>query len=133
MMTENAANLLREIARSKRYPVVRFELKSTKDRSLRSTALNHVRIQKADEGIEEIKERGTALKELEEEGMVVIDYALPVTLSADYAVYEQSKAFQLLKQTVEEGKSRPGFLFDQAVMRRGMVQLTSRGKKSIGL
>lgn len=61
-MTEKAGNLLQEIARSKRYPVVRFELKSTKDRSLRSTALNHVRIQKADEGIEEIKERGAALQ-----------------------------------------------------------------------
>ena len=132
-MTDYAIHLLQEIAQSRRYPVVRFELRSSKDRSLRSTALSHVRLQTPDEGLEEIKVRGAALQELEQAGLIVIDYSLPVTLTSDYAVYQESAAFQLLQKTVEEGKKHPDFLFDQAVIRRGMARITSRGRKAYHL
>jgi len=128
-MTEKAALLLQEIQKSNRYPVVRFELRSKKDRALRATALNHVHLVDKEETLEMLRERGNLLRELVEEKMIVIDYALPVTVTSDYIGYEECKAFEQLKEAVEEGKSRLGFLFDYAAMKRGIVKLTKQGEK----
>ena len=113
--------LLESVAAAKRYPVVRFELWSSRDRELRSTALNNVRLEAADEPMETVKARGDKL--------IRLDFGPAVTVASDYAVYGRSAVYALLCGMVEEGKGRPGFLFDTPHIRRGRAVLTARGRR----
>ena len=121
--------LLESVAASKRYPVVRFELWSSRDRELRSTALNNVRLEAADEPMETVKARGDKLARLTEAGLIRLDFGPAVTVASDYAVYGRSAVYALLCGMVEEGKGRPGFLFDTPHIRRGRAVLTARGRR----
>ena len=122
--------LLREIADTKRYTVVRLELRSTKEDSLRSTALAHVHMQHPEESMEEVKATGALIASLESKGLVRTDYERFATLASDYAVYADSLVFRQLCQLVEEGKKRQGFLFDTPYIKRGQVFLTPAGKRA---
>ena len=75
-MTEEEQKLLRSIGAVRRYPVCRFELRSSKDRELCSVALDAVHLQDASEQIEPVKERGARLKSLEQKGLIVLYYGL---------------------------------------------------------
>lgn len=121
--------LLESIAAAKRYPVVRFELWSSRDRELRSTALNNVRLEAADEPMETVKARGDKLARLAEAGLIRLDFGPAVTAASDYAVYGRSAVYALLCGMVEEGKGRPGFLFDTPHIRRGRAVLTAKGRR----
>ncbi|HJD23169.1 MAG TPA: hypothetical protein H9694_03375 [Firmicutes bacterium] len=125
--------LLATIAGVKRYPLVRLELRSSRERELRSTALNHVRLENPDEPMAAIKARGQALARLEQAGLIKIDYRPAVTVAADYAVYRQSAVYRELCALVEEGKGRPGFLFDTPHIRRGRAVLTPKGRRILGI
>ncbi|HIW73382.1 MAG TPA: hypothetical protein H9684_03590 [Firmicutes bacterium] len=121
--------LLGSVAGARRYPLVRLELRSSRERELRSTALNHVRLERPDEGMEALRARGEALARLEEAGLIRLDYRPAVTVAADYAVYRESDVYHRLCELVAEGKTRPGFLFDTPHIRRGRAVLTARGRR----
>ena len=123
--------LLEEIAGAKRYPIVRLKLWSSRERELRSTALNHMRLERADEPMAAVKARGEALARLERDGLILLDYRPAVTVAADYAVYRESAVYRQLCEMVEEGKTRPGFLFDTPHIRRGRAVLTARGRRAL--
>ena len=55
-MTEQEQKLLRSIGAVRRYPVCRFELRSSKDRELCSVALDAVHLQDASEQIEPVSQ-----------------------------------------------------------------------------
>ena len=131
MLTMEELKLLREIAASKWYTLVRLELRNTKESSLRSTALNHVHLERSEEclSMEAVKSRSALIVSLEVKEMIKTDYALFATLASHYAVYQQSSVYQLLCELVKEGKSRPGFLFDVACIKRGRAVLTEKGKQ----
>lgn len=131
-LTEQAQKLLEQIRRAERYPVVRLELRSTKDKALISTALPDVHLNTAQDTMDEVKARAASLKELERGGYIRIQYSLFVTVSADYAVYYQSDIFKLLSAMVEDGKKREDFLFDTPFIKRGRVVLTSCGLDCAG-
>ncbi len=121
--------LLESIAAAKRYPVVRFELRSSRERELCSTALNNVRLEAADEPMETVKTRGETLARLADAGLIRLDFGPAVTVASDYAVYGRSAIYALLCEMVEEGRSRPGFLFDTPHIRRGRAVLTAGGRR----
>lgn len=125
--------LLTTIAGVKRYPLVRLELWSSRERELRSTALNHVRLEHAEEPMAIVKRRGETLARLEQEGLILLDYRPAVTVAADYAVYKESAVYRQLCELVEEGKNRPGFLFDTPHIRRGRAVLTAKGRLALGI
>ena len=68
------------------------------------------------------------LKNLEQKGCLRLRYGLFVTVAADYAPYPASSLFAMLQELVGEGKEREGFLFDTAVINRGMAELTKAGR-----
>lgn len=127
-LTKEEQFLLREIAESRRYPVVCFELRSSREASLRSTALRNVHMETGRETMEEVKSNGTLLEQLEKKGCIRLEYDLFVTVAADYAHYRSSSLYAMLLELVKEGRNREGFLFDKAAINRGIVEMTSTGR-----
>lgn len=127
-LTTDEKNLFFQIADSIRYPIVRLELRSSKERSLISTALNHVHLQTEHDSMEEVKERASILQSLCDKGLIEISYKVFITIKSDYTIYDGSDIFLLLNQLVEEGKKNPDYLFDIPYIKRGQVTLTEMGK-----
>lgn len=131
-ITAQERELLREIRGSRRYPVTRFELRSTREPSLRSTALDNVHLRDPGEGMEEVKARAALLRSLEEKGLIVLNFELISYVKSDYQPYHDSALFTLLSRTVEEGRGREGFLFDYPFLKKGLAALTLRGRYAAG-
>lgn len=115
--------MLQAVRDARRFPIVRFELHSSQEPSLRSIALNHVYITDPTDSMELVKERAAALEGLRNKGLVRISYALPAYVQSDYQIYYQSKLYELLCHTVMEAQGKEGFLFDFPAMRFGQVFL----------
>ena len=124
-------NLIFQIANSTRYPIVRLELRSSKERSLISTALNHVHLETKHDSMEVVKQRASVLQSLCEKGFIEISYKVFITVQSDYAIYGVSDIFLLLHQLVEQGKKNPDYLFDIPYIKRGQVILTEMGKSYV--
>ena len=124
-------NLIFQIANSTRYPIVRLELRSSKERSLISTALNHVHLETKHDSMEVVKQRASVLQSLCEKGFIEISYKVFITVQSDYAIYGVSDIFLLLHQLVEQGKKNPDYLFDIPYIKRGQVILTVMGKSYV--
>ena len=127
-ITTAEESLLREIDGRRRYPVVCFELRSSQEPALRSVALRNVHMETGRETMEEVKTRAALLQSLEEKGYIRLRYGLFVTVASDYAIYPASSLFAMLRELVEEGKQREGFLFDAAGINRGRAELTEAGR-----
>lgn len=121
--------LLKRIGQAPRFPIVRFELRSSRERSLISTALNHVYLEREIDSMEQVKQRAKQLENLEAQGLICLNYKIFITVKSDYRVYERSSIFNLLSDMVMEGKHRPGFLFDIPYIKRGMATLTDAGRE----
>ena len=81
--------------------------------------------------METVKEIGTVLSELEEKGLISLDYDIPLQ-DYDYTLHTKSALFSFFKETVNEGKNRPSFLFDTAEIELGSIALTEFGEKVSG-
>ena len=106
-------NFIFQIANSIRYPIVRLELRSSKERSLISTALNHVHLETKQDSMEVVKQRASILQSLCEKGFIEISYKVFITVQSDYAIYDGSDIFLSLHQLVEQGKiyqTRTGYV-----------------------
>lgn len=122
------AALLQDIASVKHYSLVRFELRSSRESSLRSVALPDVHLLSAEDTMDEVKERGAALRRLQEAGLVTLDYRPAVLAASAYAVYARSSLYALFCGMVREGAQKPGFLFDTPYLKKGRAVLTARGQ-----
>ena len=130
-MDQEMKALLQAAAVTGRLPIVRFELRSSKDRELISTALRDVWMTGPDDGMALVKARAARIAEAAQAGLVQVTYHLPVTLRRDYALYEESGLFAQLRQMTEEGAKRPDFLFDIPHIKRGAVVLTDAGRRAL--
>lgn len=130
-MDEMEQTLLAALRERGTLPIARYELRSTKESDIISTALNYVWLTGKDDSMELAKARGAAIARLVEKELAAVSYSLAVTAASDYAVYNQSALFAQLCTLAEEGKGKPGFLFDTAAIKRGRLELTAKGKKAI--
>jgi hypothetical protein len=128
-ITKDEQEILLEMKRAKRYPIVRLELHNSEEPELVSIALNYVRITDPQDSMETVKQRGTALQSLMEKGLVFIDYTVGVWVSGDYDVYYKSKIYELLCHTVMESAKLPKAIFNLPFMRKGYANLTTKGEK----
>ena len=128
-LTEEEKQILQEINREKRFPIVRLELHNSEEEELVNIALNYVRITQPNDSMETVKAKGAALKSLMERGLVFIDYTVHVWVSGDYDVYYKSEIYELLFHTVMESAKRPGTVFNLPYMRKGYAALTYKGSK----
>lgn len=130
-LSKDEKEVLLAIQNNKRFPIVRFELHSTKEKKLVSTALNNVWITDAQDSMETVKARGAVLQSLQEKKLIIINYSLKAWVAADFKIYYASKLYEMLCHMVMEGQKNPKFLFDMPYMKRGMVTLTKSGSLAI--
>ena len=83
VISQEEKQLLKEIADANRYPVCRFELRSSREDELISTALDAVHLERQDEEMEPVKARAQLLKSLEEKGLLVLYYDLKSYVKKD--------------------------------------------------
>lgn len=119
--------LLQEIRASRRFPVANFELRSSKDPSVFSGALQNVHLYSIDDTMEEVVRRGELLERLARKGLVFLNYELRAYVQSDYAPYRESDLFRELEASMKEAKDE-GFYFDYAFLKKGLAVLTPRGK-----
>ena len=130
-LTKREKQMLLEVRQSRRYPVARFELHSSRSEELISTALDYVRIVEEDDSMELVKERGEALRSLEEKGYIRVDFSSNVWVCGDHRIYYRSFLYALLCRTAMEAQSLPECVFDVPSIRKGYVYLTTRGKGAV--
>jgi hypothetical protein len=118
--------LLSTLAQVSYLPLTQLLLKSTKSDHLEAVALSPVYLEDSGESMEQVKQTGEMLLELEEYGLISLDFDLELK-GYDYQLYLDSAVFALLQQTVEEGRGREDFLYDLAEVERGSMALTDLG------
>ena len=128
-LTDQEKELLLAMKESKRYPIARFELHSSKEPTFRSIVLNHVKITEPGDSMELVKARGALLADLARRGIIHLCYTLRVTARSDFEIYYQSDIYRILCQMAEEGRQQPGFLLDTPYIRRGVATITPLGRK----
>lgn len=119
---------MQELAQRGCLPVSRYILSSSTEEEARFEMLAPVYMNDPSDGMETVKEKGAALKGLKEKGLISLDYDLRLS-DYDYTPYTDAALFAYFKDTVEEGKKRPGFLGDTAAIELGTITLTDAGKQ----
>lgn len=125
-LTEREQAFIRCLKQLPFLPVAQFILHSTKSEHLEAVALAPVYILDAEDTIEHIKETGALLRELEEKGLITLDYEVPLQ-DFDYQVYYESAVYQSFLQTVTEAKKKTDFLYNIGIMELGSMALTQYG------
>lgn len=119
---------LMELVKFSYLPVSRFIMSSSIEHEAWIESLAPVYIIAIDDSMETVKEIGTVLSELEEKGLISLDYNIPLE-DYDYTKHTKSALFSYFKETVDEGKKNPSFLFDTAEIELGSIALTEFGEK----
>ncbi len=109
-------------------PVSRFIMSSSNEKEAWFVALAPVYIMAVDDSMETVKEIKMVLSELENKGLISLDYDIPLQ-DYDYTEYTKSALFSYFKDTVNEGKKNPSFLFDTAEIELGSIALTELGER----
>lgn len=126
-ITQAEREFLLALAQSPDIPLSRFLLTSTKSDHLESIALAPVYIIDGTESVAQLRERGTVLSSLDEKGLITLDYDQSLE-NFNYDLYQNSTAYQELRELVRGGKKKAGFLFDDTRLDSGSVALTSLGQ-----
>lgn len=122
-LDEGQLAFLGQLLEIKYLPVVRFVVKSAKEEDFASVALAPVFIRDLKDSMADVKQAGGFLSQLEQQGMISIDYDMPLDGYA-YNEYRNCELFQFFCETVKEGKDREGFLGDKATLELGSIGLT---------
>lgn len=111
-------------------PVGRFLLKSSRSHHLESVALAPVYLVNPHDSMEVIQTNAKALKELEQYGVISLDYDTPLK-NYDYGIFLESVAYRYLQETVEAGRDNPDFIFDIAALELGSIAVTAFGQDAL--
>jgi hypothetical protein len=127
-MTDNQRDFLHQLSHSHYLPVARFTIEDSREDDFIATALAPVFIRSAADDMETVKEAGAFLQQLEDLGLITLDYDMPLD-GYGYEEYKDSSLYEYFRTTVVEGASRPGFLGDTPVLELGSMALTEAGKE----
>lgn len=129
-ITEEERAFLMKLSELPFLPLTRFIMKSTTADHTESVALAPVYLSDKRDSMDAVKKTGDILRSLEDKYLITLDYDLPLQ-NGDYSVYEESELYHLFCSTVQEGGKQAGFLFDQPVLERGSIALTTLGQDAI--
>ncbi len=121
-LSQAEQEFLANLAQYQCLPVAQFVVKSSKESDFETVALAPVFITQTTDTMQQVKNFGKKLKNLEEKGFIELDYDIPID-NYDYSEYHNSQLFEYFKATVEEGKGKDNFLGDIAVMQTGSMVL----------
>lgn len=125
-ITEDEHAFLKALAQRSFLPLARFIMTSSKSEDLESVALAPVYMTDPGDAMETVKHTGRTLTEMEDKGLITLDYDIPIQ-DEPYAVYRESGLYKDFCDVVSEGKKNDAFLFDQPVLETGSIALTALG------
>jgi len=131
-LTEQGVDFLRLMAQTPFLPLGCFVLKSSHSNHLESVAFAPVYLTEKQDDMDAVKEKAKVLEQLEEYGIITLDYDIPLE-NYDYEDFKKSAAFNYFKDTVEEGKQKPDFIFDIASIEFGSIALTPLGRAAMSI
>lgn len=129
-MTILQQNMLLALYERQYLPVACFSLAKEGDDDLYSVALAPVYLGSAGDTMEQVKALGAELTQLEEGGLISLDYDMPLSGYA-YTEYELSDLYAYFKETVRESQKLPGALFDTPTLELGSMALTDAGRLAV--
>lgn len=129
-ITEEEHAFLMKLAQLPFLPLTRFVMRSTTNDDATAVALAPVYMTDKTASMDEVKKTGEILQSLEDKFMITLDYDMPLQ-NGDYAVYEESALYRFFCSTVQEGGKQAGFLFDQPILERGSIALTTLGQDAV--
>ncbi len=122
--------LLKTLKAAHFLPVVQFIMKSEKSSHFESIALSPVFMVSESDDIEKIKTTGAALKILENQGFLTLDYDIPLD-NYSYDEYKNSAVYKEFTLMMEEAATRDGFVYDSAELNFGSIALTDKGEATV--
>lgn len=111
-------------------PVACFTLLKADDASLQSAALAPVYLSAADDTMEQVKQLGRELSQLEEMDLLTLDYDIPLQ-NYPYDEYKNAALYAYFVQTVAEAASRPEAIYDTPHLDLGSMALTDVGEEMV--
>ncbi len=90
-------------------------------------ALAPVYLATTEDTMEQVKDLGKVLSELENMDLIFLDYDIPIANYA-YAEYKNSALYAYFVQTTEEAARRPNPAFDTPDLELGSITLTEKGE-----
>lgn len=125
-VAENQMYFLHLLSHHHYLPVARFTITDSREDEFVSTALAPVYLGSPADDMETVKEAGEFLKELEDMGLITLDYDIFLN-GYEYEEYKTSTLYEYFCKTVAEGATRPNFLGDTPVLDLGSIALTEVG------
>lgn len=129
-LTIRQQNMLLALHERKYLPVACFSMTKKGEDSVYAVALAPVYLGSRQDTMEEVKVFGEELSQLEDAGYITLDYDIPLN-GYGYAEYTESDLYAYFVKTVEEGKEKPGALFDEANLEKGSMALTEAGTREV--
>lgn len=127
-VAEDQKDFLHQLGHHHYLPVARFTVEDSREEAFVSTALAPVFLRSADDDMQTVKEAGAFLQNLEDLGLITLDYDVPLN-KYGYEEYKSSALYKYFCATVAEGASRPNFLGNTPVLELGSIALTDAGEK----
>ena len=127
-VTKNQQDFLHQLGHCRYLPVARFILKDSREEDVTATALAPVFRRSAADDLALVKEAGAFLQELEDRGLITLDYDIPLK-EYGYEKYKGSALYAYFCDTVAEGAKKPGFLGDTPELELGSIALTEAGER----
>jgi hypothetical protein len=122
--------LLLELKEYNYLPISEFVMCSSENDHVRFSGLAPVYIKKMNDSMEVVREKRTVLKQLEEKGLISLDYDIPLQ-GYDYSMHTESELYKYFIETVEAGKNNSDFICDKAEIEFGSAALTLLGEKAV--
>lgn len=129
-LSQEQISFLQKIAQHRCLPVAQFVVKSTIENDFESVALPAVFLNSPTDTMQEVKEFGEFLRQLENQGMLTLDYDMELK-GYSYNEYHTSDLYKLFCKTVAEGTGQQGFLGDTPFLELGSMALTEIAEKKI--
>ena len=129
-LTPVQVDILLALRQRKCLPVACFSFAKTGNDTLRSVALAPVYLSTASDSMEQVKQLGQELSQLEDMDLLTLDYDMPLNNYA-YEEYKTSVLYAYFVKTVEEGAQRPNATCDIAKLELGSMALTEIGDNMV--
>ncbi len=130
-VSDTELHFLQHLLAHEYIPVARFIVKSSKEHDFANVVLSPVFIVDTKESMEGVKNIGEKLRNLENLGLITLDYDIPLS-GYEYSEYHNSDIYAYFKETVNEAQGKAGFLGDIPTIECGSIAPTQKCLEILG-
>lgn len=129
-VTDNQAVFLKQLKQFNYLPVAQCVIKSSTEHSFSVVAISPMFIRNPSDSLELVKEAGEFLLKLENQGLIEIDFDIPLN-GYEYLEYKNSEVYKYFSETINDAPKDRGFLGDTPTLELGSMVITKAGEDAI--